>query len=48
MAITAQFDEILENLIDTVDDFNSPVINMQLVKIISFYINSYCLENFKI
>ncbi len=44
MAITAQFDEILENLIDTVDDFNSPVINMQLVKIISFYINCYVMK----
>lgn len=44
MAIIAQFNEILENLINTVDDFNSPVINLQLVKVISIYINCYVMK----
>lgn len=44
IAITAQFNEVLENLIDVVDDFNSPVINSQLVKIISMYINCYVMK----
>lgn len=44
IAITAQFNEILENLINVVDDFNSPIINTQLVKIISMYINCYVMK----
>lgn len=44
MAVIAQFNEILENLINTVDDYNSPVINLQLVKIISIYINCYVMK----
>lgn len=44
IAIMAQFDEILEKLIKTIDDFNSPAINFQLVKVISMYINCYVMK----
>lgn len=44
MAIMVQFNEILQNLVNTVDDFNNPVINDQLVKIISMYINCYIMK----
>lgn len=44
IAIMAQFNEILENLMNVVDDFNSPMINEQLVKIISMYINCYVMK----
>ncbi len=44
LAITAQFNEVLENLINAVDNFNSPIINTQLVKIISMYINCYVMK----
>ena len=44
IAIMAQFNEILENLMDVVDDFNSAMINSQLVRIISMYLNCYVMK----
>lgn len=44
MAIMAHFGEMLENLVNTVDDFNSTVINSQLVEIISIYINCFVMK----
>lgn len=44
IAVMAQFNEILENLINVVDDFNTPIINSQLMKVISMYINCYVMK----
>lgn len=43
-AIMVSFDDILSNLIETIDDFNNPVINRQLQKSISAYINCYVMK----
>lgn len=44
IAIMVQFNEILENLMNVVDDFNSSMINSQLVKVISMYLNCYVMK----
>lgn len=44
MAIMAQFDEILESLLEVTEDFNSPIINSRLVDAISIYINCHVMK----
>lgn len=44
MAIMVQFNEILDAIMTTIDDFNSPTINTQLIDIISMYINCHIMK----
>ncbi len=44
MAIMVQFNEILDVIMTTVDDFNAPTINTQLINIISMYINCHIMK----
>lgn len=44
MAVMVPFNEILANLVNTSDDISSPVINDELEKIMSMYINCYVMK----
>lgn len=44
MAIMVQFNEILDTIMTTIDDFNDPTINTQLVNIISMYTNCHIMK----
>ena len=43
-AIMVSFDDILCNLMETIDDFNNPVISLQLKKGIAAYINCHVMK----
>lgn len=44
VATMANFGEILQHIVGTIDVFNGPVINYQLIKIITMYINCYVMK----